>query len=68
VYASRQVRSQGLVIETDHPTLGAIRTPGSPLRFDRSGARDHIAPPALGQHSDAIRAWLEQQAGPAPRP
>jgi formyl-CoA transferase len=59
VYASEQVRSQGLVVETDHVTLGPIRTPGPPLQFDRSADRRHVAPPALGQHSDEIRRWLE---------
>lgn len=57
VYASEQVLSQGLVVETDHATLGAIRTPGPPLRFDRSAARTHAAPPTLGEHSEAIRRW-----------
>ena len=59
VYASLQVRSQGLIVKTEHPTLGAIRTPGSPLRFDRSPSPEHRAPPQLGEHSDAIRRWLE---------
>ncbi|HSJ17349.1 MAG TPA: CoA transferase [Solirubrobacterales bacterium] len=59
VYASPQVRSQGLVAETEHPTLGSIRTPGPPLRFDRSPGVDHRAPPELGEHSAAIRRWLD---------
>jgi formyl-CoA transferase len=59
VYASPQVRSQGLMVETDHPTLGPIRTPGPPLRFDRSQSRDHLPPPILGEHSERIRAWLD---------
>lgn len=60
VYASPQVGSQGLIAETEHSTLGTIRTPGPPLRFDRSGTREHAAPPTLGEHSEAIRAWLEE--------
>jgi formyl-CoA transferase len=59
VYADPQVISQGLVLETDHATLGSIRTPGPPIRFERSPSREHIAPPTLGQHSEAIRAWLD---------
>ncbi len=59
VYSDPQVLSQGLVVETDHSTLGPIRTPGPPLRFDRSGIREHRAPPTLGEHSDSIRAWLD---------
>jgi crotonobetainyl-CoA:carnitine CoA-transferase CaiB-like acyl-CoA transferase len=61
VYASAQVGSQGLVAATEHSTLGTIRTPGPPLRFDRSGTREHAAPPTLGEHSEAIRAWLEEK-------
>ena len=60
VYASPQVRSQGLIAETEHSTLGTIRTPGPPLRFDRSGTHEHAAPPTLGEHSEAIREWLEE--------
>jgi crotonobetainyl-CoA:carnitine CoA-transferase CaiB-like acyl-CoA transferase len=60
VYGWEQTRSQGLVLSVDHPTLGDIELPGSPLRFDDnpySGGRPtHTAPPLLGEHTDAIRA------------
>jgi formyl-CoA transferase len=56
------VRSQGLVLDVDHPAYGALRLTGSPLRFDDhaySGGRErHLPPPLLGEHGDAIRAWL----------
>ena len=65
VYKWPQTRSQGLVVEVDHATLGRIHLPGTPLRFfDFSGAettpQDHAAPPTLGQHDAEIRAWLER--------
>jgi crotonobetainyl-CoA:carnitine CoA-transferase CaiB-like acyl-CoA transferase len=64
VYAWDQVRSQGLVLEVDHPAYGPLQLPGSALRFDDnpfSGGRvSHVAPPTLGQHSDAIRDWLAE--------
>jgi crotonobetainyl-CoA:carnitine CoA-transferase CaiB-like acyl-CoA transferase len=64
VYSWEQVRSQGLVLDVDHPAYGALELPGSPLRFDddpHSGGRAaHVAPPTLGQHSDEIRAWLAE--------
>jgi formyl-CoA transferase len=63
VYASPQVRSQGLIVETDHPTAGRIRTPGPPLRFDRSRPPEHLPPPTLGEHSARIRAWLDRERG-----
>ncbi|WP_433354518.1 CaiB/BaiF CoA transferase family protein [Microtetraspora malaysiensis] len=63
VYAWDQVRSQGLVVEVDHPVLGPIELPGPPLRFEdpESGqehARRHVAPPMLGQDNDAVLGWL----------
>ena len=65
VYDWEQTRSQGLLIDVDHPTLGAVQLPGSPIRFDdnpHSGGRsEHVAPPTLGQHNDEIRAWLRSR-------
>ena len=62
VYGWEQVRSQGLVLDVDHPAYGALQLTGSPLRFDDhaySGGRErHLPPPLLGEHGDAIRAWL----------
>jgi len=58
VYEWDQTRSQGLLLDVEHSTLGTITLPGPPLRFDDGGRRDHVAPPTLGQHNDSIRAWL----------
>jgi crotonobetainyl-CoA:carnitine CoA-transferase CaiB-like acyl-CoA transferase len=60
VYDWEQVASQDLIVETVHSVLGPIRLPGSPLRFDDGGRREHLPPPTLGEHSDAIRAWLAE--------
>lgn len=64
VYTWEQTRSQGLIVEVDHAALGPIEIPGPPIRFDDNafaGATgDHRAPPMLGQHNDAVRAWLQQ--------
>jgi crotonobetainyl-CoA:carnitine CoA-transferase CaiB-like acyl-CoA transferase len=64
VYAWEQTRSQGLLLEVDHPTQGRLELPGSPLRFDDnawSGGRPtHLAPPTLGQHNASVRAWLDE--------
>jgi formyl-CoA transferase len=65
VYEWEQTRSQGLVITVDHPTLGRIELPGPPLRFgDRpyaGGREKHAAPPLLGEHDEAVRAWLAEE-------
>jgi crotonobetainyl-CoA:carnitine CoA-transferase CaiB-like acyl-CoA transferase len=66
VYAWDQVRSQGLLLDVDHPAYGPLRLAGSPLRFGDnpfSGGREtHAPPPTLGQHSAAIRAWLAENS------
>jgi crotonobetainyl-CoA:carnitine CoA-transferase CaiB-like acyl-CoA transferase len=63
VYAWDQTRSQGLLLEVDHPDVGPITLPGPPLRFEDSpvaGAREtHLPPPRLGQHNATVRAWLD---------
>ena len=59
VYDWEQTRSQGLVVEVDHATVGRVRLPGPPLRFDGAGPMDHTAPPTLGQHDESVRRWLD---------
>ncbi|MEU6740447.1 CaiB/BaiF CoA transferase family protein [Streptosporangium sandarakinum] len=63
VYTWEQTRSQGLLIEVDHPVLGTIELPGPPLRFDGEPPARHTAPPVLGQHNDEVLAWLEECEG-----
>ena len=60
VYEWDQTRSQGLVISVEHPVLGRIELPGPALRFDGESPREHTAPPVLGQHDVAVRAWLDE--------
>lgn len=59
VYDWDQTRSQGLLIEVDHPTLGRVQLPGPPLRFDGSAAVRYSSPPTLGQHTEEVLRWLE---------
>ncbi|MDP3894238.1 CaiB/BaiF CoA-transferase family protein [Nocardioides sp.] len=67
VYAWEQTRSQGLVVEVQHPVFGPIELPGPPLRFDDNtyagGVENHAPPPSLGQHNDSVRSWLDQIEG-----
>jgi formyl-CoA transferase len=59
VYEWEQTRSQGLLIEVEHATLGRLSLPGPPLRYDDGGHDAHTAPPTLGQHNESVRQWLE---------
>jgi len=63
VYAWEQTRSQGLLVDVDHSTLGAITLPGPPLRFESGGRARHVAPPVLGEHNESVRAWLDRLDG-----
>ena len=49
-----QARQHGMLHEFVHPTAGPVRTTGSPLRLDGSGAIAGSPPPSLGQHTRAI--------------
>jgi crotonobetainyl-CoA:carnitine CoA-transferase CaiB-like acyl-CoA transferase len=67
VYGWDQTRSQGLVVEVDHQTLGRLSLPGPPLRFfdadgDERTPRSHRPPPVLGADNTAVRAWVEEDA------
>jgi crotonobetainyl-CoA:carnitine CoA-transferase CaiB-like acyl-CoA transferase len=63
VYSWEQTRSQGLVLDVEHPAYGRLTLAGSPLRFDDNlfsgGFPDHRPPPLLDEHGPAIRAWAE---------
>ncbi|MFD4903409.1 CaiB/BaiF CoA transferase family protein [Streptomyces sp. NPDC058411] len=67
VYEWEQTRSQRLLVDVEHQSLGKISLPGSALRtftVDATGAEtettrvDHSPPPVLDADADAIRGWL----------
>jgi crotonobetainyl-CoA:carnitine CoA-transferase CaiB-like acyl-CoA transferase len=68
VYAWEQTRSQALLIDVNHSTLGPITLPGPPLRFlrpqwHRSHARTHRLPaPVLGADNNTVSDWPLQGA------
>jgi crotonobetainyl-CoA:carnitine CoA-transferase CaiB-like acyl-CoA transferase len=73
VYEWDQTLSQGLLVDVEHATLGALRLPGPPLRFFAAGPdgetettrREHLAPPVLDADGAAIRAEVaDTRKGP----
>lgn len=62
VYGLDQVAHLGLVEEVEHPALGTIAIPGSPLRWASHPDREVGAPPLLGQHTDEVLAELDRDA------
>ena len=63
VYEWDQTKSQGLLMEVEHSSLGPITIPGPPLRIEGIGEIGHrpdpLAPPRLGEHTDSILSWLD---------
>jgi formyl-CoA transferase len=67
VYSWDQVRSQGLLVDVEHATLGPITLPGPPLRFFELDGTEitrtgHRAPPVLDADGHDVRAWLADQS------
>ncbi len=54
VVADPQVRHNGMVVTTDHATLGPLDVTGVPLHFSRTPGAVQSAPPVLGQHTREI--------------
>jgi formyl-CoA transferase len=56
VFTDPQVLAREMVVETDHPALGALRTLGSPIKL--SGTPPEVArrAPQLGEHTTEILA------------
>jgi formyl-CoA transferase len=59
VYEWEQTKSQGLLVEVEHPSLGTVALPGPPIRYDTGGRTRHQPPPTLGQHTEEVLAWLD---------
>jgi len=56
VMADPHIAARDMVIETDHPTLGRIRTLGTPLKLSQTPLTPGRPAPLLGQHTDAVLA------------
>ena len=54
VFADPQVRAREMVVEVDHPTLGRLRTLGSPLKMSGTPPDVRRRAPLFGEHTDAV--------------
>jgi formyl-CoA transferase len=53
-FADPQVQSRHMVVELDHPTLGCMRTLGSPIKMSDTPPRVDCRAPLLGEHTGEV--------------
>jgi len=59
VFDDPQVVHRKMVTEVEHPTAGAIRLAGLPVKLSGTPASIRLVPPLLGQHTEEVlRTWL----------
>jgi formyl-CoA transferase len=55
-FADPQIRARGMVVEIEHPTLGRVRMPGSPIKMSETPPVVARRAPLLGEHTrDVLR-------------
>ena len=55
-FASPESAGLDMVVDLEHPVLGALRQVGIPIRFAATPGSIRTAPPLLGEHTDEILA------------
>jgi len=60
--ADPQTLARAMVVETDHTTLGPVKTLGAPVKFSDTPSTVARAAPTLGQHTDEVLAELGYRA------
>ena len=54
VFTDPQVVARQMIASVDHPTIGALRLLGTPVKLSATPADVRSAPPMLGQHTEAV--------------
>lgn len=54
VFADPHVLAREMVVETDHPVLGSVRTLGSPIKLSATPPNPRRRAPLLGEHTDDV--------------
>jgi len=54
VFADPQVLAREMVVEVDHPTLGHLKTLGSPIKLSATPPDVRRRAPLLGEHTDEV--------------
>ena len=62
-----QLAARDMVATLMHPTVGATRVIGAPIKLSDTPASVRTPPPVLGQHTDACSASLAMTLEASPR-
>ena len=49
-----QTRARGLIVQLEHPAIGAAKSIANPIRFSNTPVSYRLPPPLLGEHSGTI--------------
>jgi formyl-CoA transferase/CoA:oxalate CoA-transferase len=49
-----QVKARGMIVESDHPVAGSVRSVGIPIKLSETPGSVRIPAPLLGQHTDEV--------------
>ncbi len=58
VFADPQVQERAMTVEMPHPLAGTVKLVASPMKLAATPVRYRLAPPLLGQDTDAVLAEL----------
>lgn len=64
---SIQSQARGLIVQLEHPVLGAIKTVANPIRLSDTPVSYRLPPPLLGEHGGDILQGLGYTASDAER-
>ena len=54
VFSMPQVKEREMLVQMEHPTIGALPLVGSPLKMSATPVEYRIPPPLMGEHTDDI--------------
>lgn len=54
VAASNQIAARDMVVEIEHPTLGPLRIPGTPIKMEKTPPTIRKAPPLVGEDNNFV--------------
>ena len=54
ILTDKHILERGMIVELEHPTLGILRSLGSPIKLSNTPVSYRLPPPLLGEHTKEI--------------